>query len=164
MPLPLQRLLPDLLQVPAQIPPLPESLHHPSPPLQMPQAPSAGQNPETTGRSPFVCPPSLQIGLLKGRARFGWEQGAGPSCAHPTSSSWSRGLCLYHNTVLQRMKGRLRNTEWSPLGDQPGKWLSHSSSLSLKCLGLGPDLNHFLLYLPSLLSLKKEARRVPERG
>lgn len=50
-----------------------------------------------------------------------------------------------------------------PWVTQPGKQLSHSSSLSLKCLGLGPDLNHFFLYLPSLLSLKKEARRVPER-
>lgn len=49
-----------------------------------------------------------------------------------------------------------------PRATQPGKRLSHSSSLSLRCLSLGPDLNHFFLYLPSLLYLKKEARRVPE--
>lgn len=51
-----------------------------------------------------------------------------------------------------------------PWVTQPVKWLSHSSSLSLRCLGLGPDLNHFLLFLPSLLSLKKEAGRVPGQG
>lgn len=32
-----------------------------------------------------------------------------------------------------------------PWVTQPVKWPSHSSSLSLRWLGLGPDLNHFLL-------------------
>lgn len=37
----------------------------------------------------------------------------------------------------------------------------HYSSLSFGLLSLGSDLNHFLLYLPSFLSLKEEVRRVP---